>query len=484
MKLKELLNGVEIISNKADLEAEISMVEYDSRKVKSGCLFVALRGTGIDGHKFIDSAFSAGSVCALIDEPEYMKENCILVSDSRKALSAIAANFYHNPASKFKIIGVTGTNGKTTTTTLIKQILEFTGLKVGLIGTIHNMIGKRIIETKYTTPEPLELQRLFAQMAEEKMDYVVMEVSSHSLAQDRVSGLNFEAAVFTNLTQDHLDFHKTMENYLLAKSKLFTMSKIGVINADDEAATKLMSLSTTKNYTYSAYSDKSDVVAKNIHYKPDGIEFELITDGQIGHAKLDIPGKFTVYNALAAITACLCLGIDMKAILSALATVKGVKGRIEVVDTGTDYTVLIDYAHTPDGLFNILSAIRGFARGRVVTLFGCGGDRDRTKRPIMGKIAFDMSDFCIVTSDNPRTEDPSGIIKDILEGVKDSKTPYVVIENRKEAIEYALRHARRDDTILLAGKGHETYQILKDRRIHFDEREIIHDILSDISNAE
>jgi len=478
MNMHKLFDGVRVLETNVDFNKDIKGVEYDSRKISKDYLFVAIKGTGTDGHLFINNAFNAGASCVLIENPEFKQGNFILVEDSRKALSIIASNLYGNPAKKLKLIGVTGTNGKTTTTFLIKQMLENLGHKAGLIGTIQNMIGDRVIETKYTTPEPLELQRLFSEMVKENIEYAVMEVSSHSLAQERVSGLDFKVGVFTNLTQDHLDFHKTMENYLYAKSKLFKMSEIGVINGDDEASKKLLELSTARNICYSADKDCCDVIAKNIKYQPDGVDYEVIAEGKIGHAHVSIPGKFSVYNSLAAISTLLVLGFDLKKILESLKMVKGVKGRLEVVNTGRDFTVIIDYAHTPDALLNVLTALRGVTNGRIVTLFGCGGDRDRTKRPIMGKIAFDLSDYCIVTSDNPRSEEPMNIINDILEGVKGSKTPYKVIENRKEAIEYALKNAKSNDTILLAGKGHETYQILKDKTISFDEREIIREILN------
>ncbi len=473
MRLSEILNNVEIIKNDVG-DVEITEIVYDSRKVTPGCVFVAISGVGTDAHKFVQDALSKGAKCAVVEKEGY--PNAVLVKNTRKALALMSANFYGNPSKNFKLIGVTGTNGKTTSTYLIKHILEKCGYKVGLIGTIQNMVGDRVMETGYTTPEPLQLQQLFRLFADEKVDYAVMEVSSHSLAQERVAGLEFEVSIFTNLTQDHLDYHVTMDNYMLAKAKLFSVSKTGIFNLDDKYTEKMMETVPCRKVTYSVNDAKSDYYADSTFFEPTGVKYRMASpdgDFQVG---IKVPGKFTVYNSLGVIAACRELGIPTEKIVSAISEITGVKGRVEVVPTKGDYTVLIDYAHTPDAIENVLSTVREVSKGRVVVLFGCGGDRDRTKRPKMGRAAFSLADFCIVTSDNPRSEDPNEIIKDIMEGVKDMNTPYTVIPNRKEAIEYAIKNAKKDDIIVLAGKGHETYQILADKTIHFDEREVIADI--------
>ena len=366
---------------------------------------------------------------------------------------------------------MTGTNGKTTVTYLIKQILEAEGNKVGLIGTNQNLIGSEVLETERTTPESRELAGLFRKMADAGCNYVVMEVSSHSLALHRVDGCEFYMGVFTNLTQDHLDFHLNMENYLFEKMKLFDMCRYGIINEDDSYAERIISSADCDCLTYGI--EKGTIRASGIRISEKGIEFDCLGS----RMSLGIPGRFSVYNALAAVSAAHKSGIKTDSIKKALGEAKGVKGRFELVPTGGKYTVIIDYAHTPDGLKNILESARTFTKGRLVVLFGCGGDRDKTKRPRMGKIAGELADYCIITSDNPRTEEPAAIIRDILSGMNDATAEYIVVENRRDAIEFALTHATEDDVIILAGKGHETYQILADKTIHFDEREIVEDIL-------
>lgn len=475
MKLSQLIDGIEIekIYNEADVE--ITGVHYNSKEIKPGNLFVAIAGFVTDGHKYIPSAVANGAVAVVaqkytdgIDVPQ------IIVGDSRIAEAKVCSTFFGNPSNKLQIIGVTGTNGKTTCTYLVKQILEKEGKKVGLIGTNQNMIGDKIIETGRTTPDAFELHKLFSDMVEENVDCVIMEVSSHALELNRVYGCRFASAGFTNLTQDHLDFHITMDNYAAAKEKLFSMCDNAVINADDKYG-KDMSLRAKCNTI--SYGVTSDCVlkAENVILGESGVAFKIgDTDFSLG-----IPGDFSVYNALCAIGIASSLGVPMERIAQCLASAGGVKGRAEVVKTDTDYTVMIDYAHTPDGIENILKTVRGFASGRVVIVFGCGGDRDNTKRPIMGDAAGRLADFCVVTSDNPRSEDPMKIISMIEPAVKATGTPYVVIENRRDAIKYALDNAKKGDVIVLAGKGHETYQILADGTIHFDEREVIRDILAE-----
>lgn len=474
MKLKNLLENIEYTGN-AELELEIADVTCDSRKVGKGTVFVCISGTGADGHNFAEAAAQAGASLIVAEHDTGLKDQ-IIVENSRSAYATMCANYFGNPSKKLKLIALTGTNGKTTVTFLVKHILEECGKKTGLIGTIVNMVGDREIETGLTTPDAYSLQSLFSQMNEEDCDYCVMEVSSHALEQDRVKDIHFVTAGFTNLTQDHLDFHGTMENYFNAKRKLFDMCENAVINADDEYGAVIADGKNCKKISYSVDFD-SDFKAKDVKYHSEGVDFTLCTaDGEY-KAYMPIPGKFSVYNALTAITIACSVGVPTGKAVEALKTAKGVKGRAEVVPTGRDFTVIIDYAHTPDGLVNIISAMREVSKGRIVTLFGCGGDRDPIKRPLMGEAAARLSDFVIVTSDNPRTEDPEKIIDDIIPGVFRHESPFKVIVNRKEAIRFAVEHARKDDIIILAGKGHETYQILGKTKIHFDEREVLAEIL-------
>lgn len=478
MQLKDLLNHVETIETTGKLDIEISGVAYDSRKVKPGFVFVCIKGFQTDGHKYIPNALAQGAAAIVVQEDALTDDvACIRVADSRRALAIIAANFYGNPAKDLKIVGVTGTNGKTTVTTLLKHVLEFSGKKVGLIGTNGNMIGGEVLPSERTTPESLELHELFAQMRREQVEYVVMEVSSHSLELSRVYGIKFCIGVFTNLTQDHLDFHMTMENYLNAKKKLFEQSALGIINADDERGHSIIETAPCEIVTYSI-DNESDFRAENLKISSRGVIFDVVTKTATTPVRLGIPGRFSVYNALAAIAACNALGITKENTVNGLLLAKGVKGRAETVYTKTDYTVIIDYAHTPDGLENIIETVREFAEGRVITLFGCGGDRDRSKRSVMGEIAGKLSDFCIITSDNPRTEDPMQIILQIEDGMKKTGCAYTVIENRREAIRFALENAQTGDCIILAGKGHETYQIIGTEKRHFDEREVVQELLA------
>ena len=474
MKLQELLKDVAVLRCTAAEDTEICEVRYDSRAVQPGDLFVAIRGYATDGHRYIDKALAQGAAAVVCEEaPEGAP--AVVVENARRALAQIAANRFGHPADSMVMLGVTGTNGKTTTTYLVKHMLEAAGHKVGLIGTNQNLIGDEVIETERTTPESYELHALFARMRDAGCTHVIMEVSSHSLVLDRVHGIHFAVGAFTNLTQDHLDFHKTMEEYRKAKALLFTISDKGVINLDDPAAKAMLADAQCPCLTFSCEKDAADLTAKNLKLHADGVEFVAATKGDLARVKLPIPGHFSAENALTALGIVLQLGMPLADAAKSLATATGVKGRVEVVPTDTDYTVLIDYAHSPDGVENVLRAVRGFAKGRVVALFGCGRDRDRTKRPKMGKIAADLADFCIVTSDNPRTEDPKAIIDDILEGMKGTKTPMQVIVDRPEAIHWALAHAQKNDVIVLMGKGHETYQEVNHVKHHMDEREIVAD---------
>ena len=478
MKLQELLAGIPVLDAEADLETEITGVSYDSRRTKPGDLFVAMTGFATDGHQYIGKALENGAAAVLCQQTPETDCPYIQTEDSRRALAVVGANWFHHPASGMTMIAVTGTNGKTTTTYLLKAILEQAlGAKVGLIGTNQNMIGQEVIPTERTTPESFEVQHLFRQMADAGCTHVVMEVSSHALALDRVYGVRYQVGIFTNLTQDHLDFHKTMEAYCDAKAILFRNCGTGVVNADDPWTPRLLRNASCKVLTYAEHAP-ADLRAEGIALGADHIAFDAVTETERVPVRVNIPGGFMVYNTLDVLGAALALGIPLKDSARVLAAVPHVKGRVEVVPTpGRDYTVLIDYAHSPDGLKNVLSSVQGFAKGRTIALFGCGGDRDRTKRPKMGKTAAEHADFLVITTDNPRTEKPGAIIEDILPGLEGSVTPYTVIEDRVEAIHWAMDHAEAGDVIVLCGKGHETYQEINHVKHHMDEREIVADYL-------
>jgi len=472
MKLFELLQGVEILETTASLDLEISGVSYDSRKTQPGDLFVAITGYETDGHLFIPMAAQKGAAVVLCEQVPQTDIPYVRIAATRPALAVVGANWFGQPARSMTMIGITGTNGKTSVTLILKDVLEKTvGAKVGLIGTIQNMIGNEVIPTERTTPESFEVQKLFAQMRDAGCTHVVMEVSSHALYLSRVDCVQFRVAAFTNLTEDHLDFHKTMEEYRLAKSILFRRCDTGIFNLDDPAAEKMIEEATCKIVTATA-AKKADLTASNIALHSESTEMDVSVGGETAHVTLGIPGEFTVSNALTVIGCAVSLGISLQAVAEALKTAKGVKGRIEVVPTpSTPFTVLIDYAHTPDALENILRSVRRFCKGRVIAVFGCGGDRDPLKRPIMGRIGVENADFVVFTSDNPRTEDPYAILRDILAGAEGTKTPYYVEENRRAAIRWAMDHAEKDDIIVLAGKGHETYQTIGKTNFHLDERE-------------
>ena len=478
MKLKDLLQNMEVLSAAADLEREINHVRYDSRTVEAGDLFVAVTGYAVDGHSFIPAVMKKGAAAVVCERIPEGDVPYVQVADSRRALAQLGDNFFGHPARAMTMIAVTGTNGKTSTTYLLKAILEKTrGAKVGLIGTNQNMIGEEVVPTERTTPGPFETRELFAEMRDKGCTHVVMETSSHALHQGRIHGITYDVGIFTNLTQDHLDYHKTMEAYCDAKAILFRSCRIGVVNADDPWTPRLMKDATCEVLTY-ARDAKADLTAQAIELAADHIAFTAVYEDQRVPIRVNIPGGFMVYNTLDVLGACLALGISLEESAEVLATVPHVKGRVEVVPTpGKDYTILIDYAHTSDSLINVLTTVQGFAKGRTVALFGCGGDRDRTKRPLMGAAAAKHADFVIVTTDNPRTEKPGDIIADILPGMAGTATPYVVVEDRIEAIHYAMDHARKDDVIVLCGKGHETYQEVGHEKLHMDEREIVAEYL-------
>ncbi|NFK77921.1 UDP-N-acetylmuramoyl-L-alanyl-D-glutamate--2,6-diaminopimelate ligase [Clostridium botulinum] len=483
MNLNLILKSLEYSFIKED-KKKIEKIEYDSRKVKEGDLFVCIEGYATDGHKYAKKAYDNGAkviVCEKdLEDLSYYKDCTIIkVSDSRKALAIMSSNYYGNPSKHIKIIGITGTNGKTTSTFMMKAILEKAGYKVGLLGTIANYIGNKKIESHRTTPESLELQKLFKDMVDEKVDYCVMEVSSHSLYLDRVYGVEFKEAIFTNLTQDHLDFHKTFENYFNSKLILFKNAQNSVINIDDSYGEKVLKKALGNKITYGVEKN-CDLKAENLHMHSRGVEFDTIFKNEKETIALNIPGKYNIYNALGSIGACLLEGIPLKTIKEALEDMPSVPGRCEIVTKNYNlgYDVIVDYAHTPDGLENILKTAREFTKGRLISVYGCGGDRDRTKRPIMGKVGSNLSDIAIITSDNPRTEDPKLIIKDVLEGIE--RDNYIVVEGRRDAIRKAMEIAKENDVIVVAGKGHEDYQILKDKTIHFDEREVIEELIKEI----
>jgi UDP-N-acetylmuramoyl-L-alanyl-D-glutamate--2,6-diaminopimelate ligase len=478
MKLIELLKGIEVLRTEGSLDISISGIHYDSRQVTPGSLFFCIEGYNVDGHDYAAMAVEKGAVAVLLRKDIQLPEGItkVFVSDTRKCMGFFSSNFYGNPTENLILFGITGTNGKTTTTYMIKSILEQAGKKTGLIGTITNLIGERMIPAEHTTPESPDLQKLLHEMVEEKVDAAVMEVSSHSLELSRVAGCKFQVGIFTNLTQDHLDFHGTLENYRNAKAKLFEQSKLAIINVDDESGRIILGDLECPSFTYGIYKP-ADIFARDIEIMAEGVSFNLhILGGKIS-INLQIPGIFSVYNALAAASACYAAGVSLKDIQLGLEAIRGVSGRFELLDTNTDYSVIIDYAHTPDGLKNILTTARDLTDGRLVTLFGCGGDRDSAKRPLMGEVCGEYSDFCIVTSDNPRNEEPMDIIKDILPGLNKTDCPYEVIVDRREAIRYALDNARPGDVIILAGKGHETYQLLKGQTLPFDEKQIVAEIL-------
>ena len=481
MLLKELLKDIPVLECTADQEDEITAVCYDSRKAEPGCLFVAVSGFAADGNRFIPMALERGAAAVVTAKKPEGEVPYILVESDRLALALLACNFYGNPARQMTMVGITGTNGKTSSTLLLKQVLEkVQGAKVGLVGTMANMIGQEIIPTERTTPESLDLQALFARMRDAGCQYAVMEVSSHAIALDRIGGVHYDVAAFTNLTEDHLDFHRTMDAYCDTKAKLFRRCDRAVINADDPYAPRMLQAAACPVLMVSAHKE-AGLYAKDIALHAQGVEFTAVCGEETAHVAVPIPGRFTVYNALTVLGVSRQLGISLEECARALEKVSGVKGRIEVVPTpGMPYTVLIDYAHTPDGLEKVLLSVRDFCKGRLIAIFGCGGDRDPMKRPIMGQIGVKNADFSIITSDNPRTEAPMAIIGDILKGITPEMGEYTVIEDRRKAIRYAMDIGKKDDIIVLAGKGHETYQEIDGHKYHLDEREEVQSYLSEL----
>ena len=472
MKLKELLADVPVLQQHADPEMEISGLCCDSRRAEPGSLFVAVSGFASDGNRFIPSAIAKGAVAVVTAKKPEEDIPYVLVESDRLALALISGNYYGRPARKMTMIGITGTNGKTSSTLLLKQVLEkCLGAKVGLIGTMENYIGDQVIPTERTTPESFELQALFARMYDAGCTHVVMEVSSHAISLERIGGIHYDVAAFTNLTEDHLDFHKTMDAYCDAKAELFRRCSRAVVNRDDPYAPRILAAAQCPVLTTSAHGE-AGLYARDVELSSDHIRFAAVSGEESVQVYVPIPGRFTVYNALTVLGIAKSLGIALKDAAGALKEACGVKGRIEVVPTpGMPYCVLIDYAHSPDGLEKVLKSVRDFCKGRLISVFGCGGDRDPIKRPIMGRIGVESADFAIITSDNPRTEEPMAIIRDILQGITPDMGEYTVIEDRRRAIRYAMDIAKKDDIIVLAGKGHETYQEIQGVKYHLDERE-------------
>ncbi len=483
MKLKELMRGIRVLECTADPEWNVETVCYDSRKASKNSLFVAISGFASDGNRFIPMALEKGAAAVVTAKKPEGDVPYILVESDRLALAMLGCNFYGHPAKSMTVIGVTGTNGKTSSTLLLKQVLErCLGAKVGLVGTMANMIGEEVLPTERTTPESFELQKLFARMRDSGCTHVVMEVSSHAVTLERIGGIHFDAAAFTNLTEDHLDFHKTMDAYCDAKAELFRRCDRAVINGDDPYAHRILDAAACPVLT-TGIAGKADLRAENPELHAEGIRFTACYGMERAEVNLPIPGRFTVYNALTVIGIALELGISLSDCAAALRTAKGVKGRVEVVPTPeTPYSILIDYAHTPDGLENVLTSVKDFCKGRLIVVFGCGGDRDPMKRPIMGKIGVTCSDIAVITSDNPRTEDPMAIIQDILKGVNKEDGEYIVMEDRRSAIRYAMDIAKKNDIIVLAGKGHETYQDIGGEKRHLDEREEVAAHLLELRN--
>ena len=489
MKIKELLGGIGVIGMTGSEEVQVSGISYDSRKVQPGHLFVAVRGETADGHRFIRSALNNGAVAVIHEEELKGVEDLastatfIRVHDTRSALSLASQVWYHNPSRGMTIIGVTGTNGKTTTTYILKEILEAWGKKVGLIGTIQYMIGDAVYQATHTTPESLEFQKLLHEMLVAGCSHVVTEVSSHALSQKRVEGTVFRAGIFTNLTRDHLDFHGTMDNYFLSKQRFFSelleRTATAVVNIDDPWGRRLAETISAHVYTYGLESG-ADLLASEINTSFAGLKFRISTRGRTYDAASPLVGLPNVYNILAAAGAAAAVGVPWNVIMEGIRRSPAIRGRFEKVDAGQKFLAIIDYAHTEDALERLIYTARGLTRGKILTVFGCGGDRDRGKRPRMGAIATRLSDFVIITSDNPRSENPDEIIREIAGGA--TRRNYLTEPNRKEAIKRAVLMAEENDIVLIAGKGHEEYQEVGGKRFPFNDREVVEESIRHLIN--
>ncbi|WP_223596007.1 UDP-N-acetylmuramoyl-L-alanyl-D-glutamate--2,6-diaminopimelate ligase [Neobacillus bataviensis] len=478
MKLHKLLENLHLLTPYEGENPDIFSIENDNRKVQNGSLFICIKGYTVDGHDFADSAVEKGAVAILAERPLPLKVPVIIVQDTTRAMAVLADAFYGQPTKKLHLIGITGTNGKTTTSHLIEKIFSDQKKKTGLIGTMYTKIADKVMETKNTTPESLTLQKTFQHMVDEGVEAAVMEVSSHALDLGRVHGCDYNVAVFTNLTQDHLDYHKTMEEYQRSKSLLFAQlgntyeyskPKFAVLNADDPASDMFRRSTAAHVITY-GIEEKADFQATNIQMTSAGTNFELVIGKSKYSINMQLIGKFSVYNVLASIAAAYVSRIPLADIIKSIENVEGVSGRFELVNAGQDFTVIVDYAHTPDSLENVLKTIKHFAKKRIFVIVGCGGDRDRTKRPLMAEIACKLATDPIFTSDNPRSEDPLAILKDMEAGVKYPQYVYTIIPDRKEAIKSAIQQADDGDVVLIAGKGHETYQIIGTQVYDFDDR--------------
>jgi UDP-N-acetylmuramoyl-L-alanyl-D-glutamate--2,6-diaminopimelate ligase len=487
MKLPELLKdlGAEVAPVPGDVD--VTHVAYDSRKIGRGGIFVCIPGIHRDGHEFVPAVVASGAVAVVVErEVEVRGATRILVSDSRKALAALSCRFYGNPSRKLKVVGITGTNGKTTVSYLVSSICSEAGLKTGVIGTIGYDLGDVNLKGPHTTPEAPEFQELMAKMVDLGITHAAAEVSSHALAQRRTYGTEFDIVVFTNLSRDHLDFHGTFEEYKSSKLKLFKHEERGVsgrseptavVNIDDDCSGAFLEAAGEKRMTYSIRRE-ADVRGGDVELFPEGSTFSVFWRGEHLRVKLSVPGVFNVMNALAGFCVGASLDLDAHQIVRGLQAVRGVPGRLERIERGQDFSVFVDYAHTPDALSSVLRTVRDITENELICVFGCGGDRDKGKRPEMGRVVGTLADHSIITSDNPRSEDPLSIIANIEEGAKEARARYTVLPERREAIARALQSARRGDSVVVAGKGHENYQILRDETIHFDDREVAEEILS------
>jgi len=478
MRLHELVAALHDFRVMPETNPEITSIEMDSREVKDGSLFICIEGYTVDGHNYVKQAVAGGAVAIVAEKDVEADVPVIKVRSTMRAMAVLANAFYDNPTAKMLMIGITGTNGKTSVSHLIEEILRKSGKKTGLIGTIGMKINEEAFETKNTTPDSLTLQKYFAQMIDASVDAAVMEVSSHALHIGRVHGCQYDVTVFTNLTQDHLDYHKTMDAYRAAKSLLFSQlgsgydvnhPKYAILNVDDEATAEYIVASQGIVMTY-GIDNAADIMARDIETTSSGTTFTLVMNDVERVVQMGFVGKFNVYNILATIGATLASGLELDFITHTIRDLRGVPGRFELVDAGQDFNVIVDYAHTPDSLENVLKTIGEFTEGKVYCIVGCGGDRDKSKRPIMAGIASKLSDYPIFTSDNPRTEDPVAILNDMETGVMQNN--YKVIIDRKDAIEYAINEAKAGDVVLIAGKGHETYQIIGEKVLDFDDREM------------
>lgn len=486
-ELRSRITDARVINSR---DAEVTGIAYDSRKVEPGFVFVAMAGGSFDGHSYIENALESGAAAIVAEreiEAAAKRVPYVVVPSGRTAMGEIAAPFYGYPSRAMRLVGVTGTSGKTTVTHLVQSIFGAAGFGAGLIGTLGARIGDEMIDTEHTTPESVDLQRILRMMADRGVSAAAMEVSSHGLYQGRTLGCEFDCGIFTNIARDHLDFHKTLEAYLDAKLTLFRDHPRwsgkpfhAVVNADDPAAGKVCEIARGTVLTF-AVDSPADVTASNLEVTEKSVSFDMTHEGRTVPVRLGIGGHFNVYNALSAAAAGLALGIDLDTVVKGLAAARAVRGRFESVETGQEFGVLVDYAHTPDELENVLRTARSLTSNRLIAVFGCGGDRDRGKRPIMGGIGSELADVVVVTSDNPRTEDPAAIIRDILKGIPEADRARVdVVQDRAEAINHAIRTARAGDIVVIAGKGHEDYQIFADRTIHFDDREVATAVLTEL----